>query len=1132
MRDVLRLKWLWLLTVAICLGIPGQAWAQAQATTGQIAGVVLDQTGASIANATVTAENVQTGFKQTTTSRANGEYVLVQLPVGNYNVTAEASNFTATTVENITVIVGRTFNLNLNLGVGAVTGEVIEVTASGVSIQTTRSEADAIQNSTAIQNLPINGRRFQDFVTLSPNAQVEPRRQQISLSGQRGIYGANVNVDGMDYNQPFFGGIRGGERSNSAFTIPQESIREFQVVSAGYSAEFGRSTGGTVNAVTKSGTNEFHGTAFYLIRPQEAARTNDFFRAQEAQFAQQGITGRINAAPTQQQFGGSVGGPIFKNKLFFFFAYEQQRLRQTRSTVFPNLALVNPGSLTPSQQAVFNFYSNEQGNFNQTNDAWAPLLRLDWQINSKNLLTVRYNFSFNRALNANSNGPQIFPTTNSSLANNGAERNRNNIGVVSLNTTLTSSLFNEFRFQFAREDRPRGSNSDRPTFNSFIGNVGAVAFLPTTQFDTRTQFVNNLTVIAGNHTMKFGFEYSRVFANQLFGFNQFGSYSLIGANTTLAVINGVQVPVVPSNAPPTAQRGRFDVPANYTVQIGNRFTEYTVHQLAFFGQDSWRIRPNFTLNYGLRWEGQYNPTPEANNTALVNIVNSVQYPIDAPGVRRDPTRIPDVTNQYAPRVGVAWDPFNNGKSVFRANGGIYYATTPLLLFADATNNFRTPPGNLSAQIPFALPAGFNQAAFDASPATAGYRAIMGTGAAPNTVFRQFLLAGINLNNFQLGALPTVTPAQLTQIANVLNQFLPTGATPFSLSAAATPLFIDGDFRNPRSLQANFGYEYQVARGLTLGVDFSLINTVYLQRNRQLNLPAPRINPDNIPGDISLRPIFNPTVAPFATRPNLGVGQLTVRESTARSLYRAMVLRAKFERRWGQFSAFYTLSDNRSDDDNEREAGGSFPSNSFDLRAERGFSNIDRRHLFVVNPVIFLPYGFEVSSVVRLQSAFPIDAIVGNIGGGSADVNRDGTLGAGAGGQLDRPFRAPGDPFPRNAFRNRPIYNVDLRIQKRFKITESQDVTISGEFFNLFNTMSLQYSGAAVTSLCNFAGLTGNALIAAQRNCGIPQANVPVNPNFLSLRDRNPNSARLGQLLLNNTLGNSVFQFQVGVRYQF
>jgi hypothetical protein len=169
MRDVL-LKRLWLLAAALCFSFSELVWAQAQATTGQIAGVVIDQTGAAIANATITAENLQTGFKQTTTSKANGEYVLVQLPVGSYKLTAEATNFAPTTVENATVIVGRTLNINLTLGVAAVTGEVVEVTASGVSIQTTRSEADAIQNSTAIQNLPINGRRFQDFVTLAPNA--------------------------------------------------------------------------------------------------------------------------------------------------------------------------------------------------------------------------------------------------------------------------------------------------------------------------------------------------------------------------------------------------------------------------------------------------------------------------------------------------------------------------------------------------------------------------------------------------------------------------------------------------------------------------------------------------------------------------------------------------------------------------------------------------------------------------------------------------------------------------------------------------------------------------------------------------------------------------------------------------
>ncbi len=148
-------------------------------------------------------------------------------------------------------------------------------------------------NETSISQLPINGRRFQDFVLLTPSAQLDPVRQQISLVGQRGI-NSNVQIDGADYNNPFFGGLRGGERSNNAFTIPQGAIREFQVITSGYNAEFGRSTGGVVNAVTKSGTNDFHGSAFFVIRPQKYAHKNAF--------------GQI-ASPTQKQFGGAVGGP-------------------------------------------------------------------------------------------------------------------------------------------------------------------------------------------------------------------------------------------------------------------------------------------------------------------------------------------------------------------------------------------------------------------------------------------------------------------------------------------------------------------------------------------------------------------------------------------------------------------------------------------------------------------------------------------------------------------------------------------------------------------------------------------------------------------------------------------------------
>src|SRR5690606_38548117 len=261
----------------------------------------------------------------------------------------------------VTVAVGRTVDANIKMAAGGVSA-VVEVSAD--AIQTTTSNFDAVQSSQSIENLPINGRRFQDFVTLTPTAQVDPSRGQISLSGQRGI-NSNINVDGVDYNQPFFGGIRGGERSNSAFTLPQEAIQEFQVVSAGYSAEFGRSSGGIVNAVTKSGTNEVHGSAFYLIRPKQLARANDFAKALADQ--------RLNAlglqatlAPTQHQFGGSVGGPIIKDKLFYFASYEQQRFRAPRQVLYQNL--IGLATVTPSQQEAFDFYRSNEVQYQQTND--------------------------------------------------------------------------------------------------------------------------------------------------------------------------------------------------------------------------------------------------------------------------------------------------------------------------------------------------------------------------------------------------------------------------------------------------------------------------------------------------------------------------------------------------------------------------------------------------------------------------------------------------------------------------------------------------------------------------------------------------------------------------------------------
>lgn len=1036
----------------LCLAFgAGRAAAQSQASTGQISGAVKDTAGAVVQNATVRVSNTQTGLERTVTTSDDGIYNIVLLPPGTYNVTAEAGGFQPVTVEGAQVTVGGAADVNLVLGAGGVQESV---TVTSESVETTRPEADAVVNQDLIDNLPINGRRFQDFVTLTPTAQVDPSRGQISLSGQRGI-NANINIDGVDYNQPFFGGIRGGERSNNAFTIPQESIQEFQVVAAGYTAEFGRSTGGIVNAVTKSGTNDINGSAFYLVRPKRLAARNAF--GQEA-------------APTQHQVGGSIGGPIVENRAFYFGSVEVQRVKNPRAVLFDRLAGFTPNA---NGLEAFNFFRAQEGPFEQTNDAHALLVRTDYQLSDAHRFNVRYNYSKNEALNANSVGSQLQPTTTSALSNNGAELDRTHTFVGQMTNILSANVVNEFRGQFAYEQRPRLANVEATTVESNIGNFGSVSFLPNSQSDKRVQLADSVTWTTGNHTLKFGGEYNHVDAEQTFGFDQFGRFIISGAFGGNAALNTL-LDILSAGG----TINRFDQPSNvvrYQKQIGNLQVGIKSDELAFFVQDSWRLRPNFTLQLGLRWEGQYNSSPDASNTALVNTVSNFTSPTGYTNI--DPSFIPDSANQWAPRVGFAWDPFNDSRTVVRGFAGIYYARSPLLLFADPIGTFRTPPGNLSVTLPFAIPVG-------------------NPNAACVTVFCQFNRIGINLNNTPLDQLPDLTIEQLNQIATSLGLSI-------DPNRGAQPQFIASDFRNPKSAQAGFGAEHEIFDNVVVGADFTYVNTVYLQRNRDINLPGTIVRSTAV--DPAQRPFFG--LNSGRSRPIPSLGQVQVRESTARSLYRALTLRTVVRRKWGVINAFYTLSKSLSDDDNERSSGGSSLENVFDLRSEYADSDLDRRHQFVASPLFYLPYGFELSSAIRLRTGRPVDAGIGS------DINQSGGFGR------DRPFSAAGVPFRRNAFRNLGTKDIDFRLQRRFNLGESARIILSAEFFNLFGIDNIELAGSTVTNYC--ASTT-------DVRCGLDGA---TNVNFLQVRDQNPTSTRFGDFLLNNNAG-APRQIQFGARFQF
>ena len=1097
-----------ILVGAICVGN-----LFAQAGTGSVAGVVADSTGAVVNGATVTLTSKGTNQTRSVTTGDDGLYSFVLLQPGVYTLKTTAGSFAPVSLD-VTVQVGRTTDANVTLGVAGVSA-VVEVTGEG--IQTTTNNFDAVQSAAAIENLPINGRRFQDFVTLTPTAQVDPSRGQISLSGQRGI-NSNVNVDGVDYNQPFFGGIRGGERSNSSFTLPQEAIREFQVVAAGYSAEFGRSSGGIVNAVTKSGTNDFRGSLFYLLRPQKLARANDFAKELAIQ--------RLNAlgldatlAPTQHQFGGSVGGPVVKDKFFYFGSVEVQRFKAPRQVLINNLVGATvPTGVNSSQAEAFNFYRALEVPFEQTNNSVALLGKVDWNLNDANRFNVRYNHSRNKALNAVSTGETALdPTTTNSLSTNGTEENRNNIVVAQFISTLSAKWINEFRGQFAREVRPRTSNANVANVTTSNGVYGTRNFLPTTQFDRRIQVGDNVTYISGSHTLKFGGEFSDILADQKFGFNQFGVYTFAGltSNSNLTVGGVSNSPI---GSPGILQAlgttrylyttsstgtvgtipflGRFDTTtARYNLQIGNLLAAYTVKELSFFAQDAWRVRPNFTLNFGLRYEKQYNPDAAANNTAVINLVKATTFPIL--GKRIDPTVIPDSQNQWGPRLGFAWDPSGNGKTVVRAFSGIYYARTPLLVLAGPYNNFRNPAGDLSVTLgsPAFSATGFNQATFDTQ--NPQYVAIVGgTGFTPNTVYRQFAILGINLNSSSLTGLPQLTSAQLNTITNAILNATTNPPASLGVFQNANLTGMTADFKNPQSFQFGGGVEHEMWKGITLGLDFSQVSTSYLQRNRDVNLPA-ATGVDAATG----RLLINRNT----TRPLTNLGTIQIRDSSARSLYRALTFRMNLTQKWLRLNAFYTLSRSKSDDDNERDAGGVLYSNPYNLSGEYYNSRLDRRHQFVANPLFYLPLGIELSSAIRLRSGVPVNSLVGS------DVNGDGVT-------AERPYLVPGVELPRNYFTNRPLFDVDLRVQRAIRFGESSRLTLSAEFFNVFNLSNVQFAGSSTTNYCNNTA----------SNCGLSGIS---NINVLNTIQQTPTASNFGRLNLSGlNPGSQVFQMQLGARF--
>jgi hypothetical protein len=962
------------------------------------------------------------------------------LDPGTYEVTADRAGFAPTKFEGLTLNVGTTVTMDLVLRIES-TITSVEVGATLINLALPAPSTTV--PSAAITNLPINGRRFQDFATLTPTVQVDQSRGQLSFAGQRGI-NANVMLDGADYNQPFFGGIRGGERSNSIITVPQTAIQEFQVVTTGYSAEYGRSTGGVLNTITKSGTNDIHGEAFYQLRHKEMGAKDP--------------VQLIASLETLHQFGGAVGGPIARDKWFLFGAIERQDSETPRQVQFPSLL-----TATAAQQAAgpeaFNFFKSLEVPFDQTNDASAFTVRSDYQTQAGHQLTLRYNFSDAEAINAVSVGNSVSPFTNRALSNDGIEGDRTHTGTLQYTHLFSPSVLNTLRFTGTFEERPRLSNSALPQVAvTTIGTFGARNFLPTTQDDTRIQIADALSWTYGTHTVKLGFDYSKVDAAQVFGFNQFGAFASSSSNIG-ELLDILSVGGTIAN--------RFDHnTVTYDRQIGNLQAGMGLYQAAVFAQDSWRVNNKLTLDFGFRWEGQYNPEPEVNNNAVLNQIQGFSFPN---GAALNPTQIRDNTAQFMPRFGFAWTPFTGERrTVVRGHVGIFYASTPLLTMAGPINNLRLPPGDVSIRL--------------SNSTTAG------------SVYQQLLRVGVDLNRTPLDQLPVIPIETVQQAAT-----LAAGGTARDPFAGANLILMPDDFNNPRAFQWGLGVDREVIRNLVAGVQFNYVNTVHLMRNRDYNLPIPFVQPN----DLTQRPTFGLRTL-GVRRPLPGLGSITVRETSSRSMYRAITFSAQYRASSLQFGSHYTWNENFSDDDSERDATGFNAENPFNFRNDYGYSRNDIRHQFTGWFLYSLPLGFEVSGSVRARSGLPINPVTG------ADNNEEFS-------NNDRPFSAPGVSFERNSFRNRKVISNDLRVLKNFPFGDRMRLQFSAELFNLLNLDNVVFSGTAGSIFTG--GIYGNGLNAA----GQP---APVDSRFMLLRNAD------GTYNRQNAQVGSPLQAQFGLRFFF
>ena len=601
-----------------------RAAAQSDAGGAAIDGMVVNETGAGVANAKVTLRNLDGGFTRSLISDANGHFSVQAIPVGHYQVEASTKDGISRIVElQLTVGASETVMLTIRPADGQEGGSRM-VVKSGAHLASSDNSAAASVQQRLIEEAPIRGRAFADFVLLTPGIVQEATANGLSISGQRSI-NSNMSIDGFDFNDPLRGNQRGG--NDAIFFFPLSAVREFQVVNGGASAEVGRTTAGFINVVTRSGTNDWHGEGFYLDRP-EGLTSNDAFGDP--------------VDTTQHQFGGALGGPLRRDRIFEFLSAEQNFLRVPYQVAF----LPQPAGVTlPATLAAL------QGPQTTTNDVTALVARTDVTLSARHTLSTQYSHTRLDQQNVSNPGPSTPAARSTNYYRSGSSHGLR----VSLVSSSSRSLINELRGQIGTDFRDEYPNTATPQINiDGVGQIGGDTSRPRIFESTRYQLADAVSFSRSRHNFRLGIDANFNPERQESESNIGGRYDF----TSLANFNaGI------------FSRYRGTIPL---FLFGPKALVYSGSQrtVAFFSEDKFSLRRDFTFTLGLRWEGQLNPQPVHPNPAVP----------ETQSVAND-------LSQWQPRTSLAWNVGGTGRSVVRLFAGTLAADTPgTLLQRDFTDN--------------------------------------------------------------------------------------------------------------------------------------------------------------------------------------------------------------------------------------------------------------------------------------------------------------------------------------------------------------------------------------------------------------------------------------------------------------